>query len=152
MKLKAGSELENKAYIELNINGNEETFNERDEGSWYLEEFIFGVFAHCFEKSHPKFNYYGANMYTPGMLTHTKGELEARLSELNKISSFLEFNGQLEKTSFGVSYIIDLFDREPDLQSNWTKYLDGLKEVNRELIDLIDRCENEGRCVWVVNS
>ena len=135
--------------VELNISGNKQYFIPGDAESKFLDTEVFNLFAHCFERSHPLFDYNEPTRYTSRQIVTLMNSLKRELDQLQKIEnagSLIEWIGQ---RFLGSGFIELLHQENPEWIKSWQAIRDQLTGVVSSLIGLIDRCIAEEKILWV---
>ena len=151
MELRLLKGIKRGPYVEFNISGSESDYAHRADTSLFLDEAVFGLFAERFEACVEDFNYYGPTRYTSSDLSKLREELEADAAGWNQIADSNGFIAAMcTGRILGNNFLSELESQAYDLKIDWSRVLDLLKQVNIDLIVLIDQCIREGRTLWVL--
>ncbi|MBN1183565.1 MAG: hypothetical protein JXB49_14845 [Bacteroidales bacterium] len=137
-------------FVEFNITGDGQNYIKCDSESKFLDSEVFNLFSSCFEKSDSLFDYFTPSKYNPRNIIKLKNALLDNLEKLIKIDSNETFIDHISQIFLGNNFILKLKDMDKAWESNWKVYLDKLKDVNKGLIELIDKCIEEDRILWVI--
>jgi len=150
MELKVQKNIHRGMYVEFNISGDEAHYNFWHSDSLYLYEPIYGVFVESFKKSVEKFNYYGPTLVTAPELSQLQQELENNKKEFESITSSDDLVYKIAQSKLGKNFLIELEGQSCDLQTQWKSVVSSLKEINETLVELIRKCIQEKRVLWVL--
>jgi hypothetical protein len=142
--------LEELNFVEFNITGDDLNYQRLREESYYLGSEVFNLFVTCFEKSNELYEYFEPTKYNARKIVVLRNELVFYSDELNKIKSKKSFILQIEKILWGKAFISSIEKEDPTWPERWANYLSDLKNVNDEMICIIERCIDESRILWVI--
>ncbi len=137
-------------FVELNITGDNNNYKRCDSESKYLDSKVFNLFTSCFENANKLYDYISSTKYNSRKIIPLRNELINNLEELNKIYSREKFMDNISNRLFGQEFIEELEKNNKNWLDNWESYLKKLKKVNKELIELTEKCADEERILWVV--
>ncbi|MFP4557146.1 MAG: hypothetical protein ACLFNU_09765 [Bacteroidales bacterium] len=137
-------------FIEFNITGDNENYNKCDQESYFLNSNVFNIFAGCFERSNHLFEFIGQTMFNIRKIIPLRNELKENLTTLMQIESIDSFKQYVTSIFLGRDLLVDLAQADPLWEQCWKFYLRRLIVINRDLIDLIDKCIEEERILWVI--
>jgi hypothetical protein len=137
-------------FVEFNITGDDLNCPRLNDESRYINSEVFNLFVHCFEKSNELYEYFEPSKYNSRKIIVLKNELAINLEKWNDIKSSEDFVNFIESIFLGKAFLIELEKMDTEWAQHWELYLSLLKEINREMIAIIDKCIDEGRILWVV--
>lgn len=137
-------------FVEFNITGDIDAFQRCDKDSLYMDTELFNLFSECFEQSNNLYDYFGPTKYNSRNIVVLLNELTANIKNIEKIDdyeSFIDFAGS---RFLGAGFVIELEKHDKNWRLNWEQYKSKLFEVNQQLINLVNRCINEERVLWLI--
>ncbi len=137
-------------FVEFNITGNPDFFQQCDKGSFYMDSEIFNLFSECFESSNNLFDYFGPTKYTSRNIVILLNELKHNHLEIQKIKNFDQFLDFVGNKFMGSNFVLELEKYDKNWRLNWEVYCTKLIEVNEQLINLINRCIDEEKSLWII--
>jgi hypothetical protein len=137
-------------FVELNITGDNNNYRRCDAESKYLDSTVFNIFASCFENANKLYDYISPTKYNSRKIIPLRNELINSLESLNSIKSKDEFSKVISDRSFGREFMEELYKDDKNWPERWETYLEKLKNVNKELINLTEKCADQERIMWVV--
>ncbi len=137
-------------FFEFNITGDNDNFNKCDPESLFINSSVFNIFASCFEQSNYLFEFVGQTKYNSRKLVPLRNELTENLLLLQSIETREDFKKYVINIFLGRDLLQDLAKADPNWELCWKYYLRRLIVINRNLIDLVDKCINEERILWVI--
>ncbi len=142
--------IEKLNFVEFNITGDDLNFHRLNGESRFLNSEVFNLFSRCFEKSHDLYEYFEPTKYNSRKIIVLRNELSSNLKNLNNIKKDDEFVKFIDSIFLGKAFLLEIEKVDNAWKENWEKYLSMLKEVNIEMIAIIDRCIEESRILWVI--
>ena len=143
-------DADNLNFVELNITGDNSNYKRCDSESRYLDSKVFNLFAYCFENANKLYDYFSPTKYNSRKIIPLRNELINNLEEFNKIDSREKFLDNISNRLFGREFTEELENHNRNWLDSWETYLKKLKKVNKELIELTEKCADEERILWVV--
>jgi hypothetical protein len=137
-------------FVEFNITGDDYNFYRLNEESRYVNSEVFNLFAHCFEKSNELYEYFEPTKFNARKIVVLRNELIAHLEKLNEITSLDDFVAYADRIFLGKAFLIELEKMDTIWSDHWELYHSLLKEINREMIAITERCIDETRILWVI--
>jgi hypothetical protein len=137
-------------FVELNITGDNNNYRRCDAESKYLDSTVFNIFTSCFENANKLYDYISPTKYNSRKIIPLRNELITSLESLNSIKSKDEFSKVISDRSFGREFMEELERNDKNWPERWETYLEKLKNVNKELINLTEKCADQERIMWVV--
>ncbi|MFP3859915.1 MAG: hypothetical protein ACLFUW_03740 [Bacteroidales bacterium] len=136
--------------VELNTTGDNENYVKGDSESQYMQSEVFNIFIKCFENSNSLYEFYGATKYNLRKIVPLRNELTQKLETLESIKSLNDFKEHINNIFLGYEFIDKLKQTNANWENNWENYLEKLKEVNKGLIKITEKCIDEQRILWVI--
>lgn len=136
--------------VELNTTGDNENYIKGDSESKYVEGEVFNIFANCFENANKLYEFFGATKYNARKIVPLRNELLSKLESLEKIGSLEDFHNHLDQVFLGNEFIDELTIEDKDWEKKWKFYLDKLIVLNKGLIEIVEKCIEEQRILWVI--
>lgn len=136
--------------VELNTTGDNENYVKGDSESQYMQSEVFNIFIKCFENSNSLYEFYGATKYNLRKIVPLKNELTQKLETLESIKSLNDFKEHINNIFLGYEFIDKLKQNNSNWENNWQTYHKKLKEVNKGLIKITEKCIDEQRILWVI--
>jgi hypothetical protein len=137
-------------FVEFNITGDDLNFNRLNNESRFINSEVFNLFVHCFEKSHDLYEYYEPTKFNVRKIIVLKNELSANLEKLTSIKDVLGFAAFFDGLFLGKKFLAELEKSDHGWQQHWEKHLSLLVNVNKEMIQIIDKCIDETRILWII--
>ncbi|NJK86618.1 MAG: hypothetical protein HC906_12265 [Bacteroidales bacterium] len=137
-------------FVELNTTGDNENFVRCAPESKYIDSIVFNIFQPCFESSNKLFDYFGSTKYNSRKIIPLRNELLRSLESLENVKSLEEFITTVSRKFLGKDFLQELVKEVPDWRINWKDCLNNLKQINKELISITEKCADEERILWVV--
>lgn len=152
IKLLNNSERKGSAYVEFYVGDRTEKMPSQDNNSLYLDDLIYNyAFANMFKKSNKNFNYFGETKYGQSELIDLLAFLKENSNLLEHTRSIKEFYGLVDNYSGpppNTPFITAL--KQMGITEDWHQIVIALKEVNQGLIDIVQRCLNNNKVLWVL--
>ena len=137
-------------FVEFNITGDDLNCPRLNDESHYLSSEVFNLFVQCFEKSNDLYEYFEPSKYNSRKIVVLKNELIGNIEKWDSIKSSEEFVKFVETIFLGKTFLIELEKMDFSWTEHWQLYLSLIKEINREMIAIIDKCIDESRILWVI--
>jgi hypothetical protein len=137
-------------FVEFNITGDDLNCHRLNDESHYLGSEVFNLFVHCFEKSNDLYEYFEPSKFNSRKIVVLKNELIINLEKWDNIKSSEGFVNFVEAIFLGKAFLIELDKMDADWAGHWELYLSFLKEINREMMAIIDKCIDESNILWVI--
>ncbi len=137
-------------FVELNFTGGNDTYIRCDKESKYIDSSIFNLFTSCFESANKLYEYYGPTKYNARKIIPLRNELINHLNTLKKISSSESFTKHINSHFLGKDFIEALNSHSKNWQNDWKIYLEKLISINKEMVELTEKCAYEEKILWVV--
>lgn len=137
-------------FVEFNITGDNEAYKLCDDESLYLDTEVFNIFTNCFEKSEKLFDYFGPTRYNSRNIVPLLNELKKnynKIKDINSLDFFIDFVGN---SFLGKNLIFEIEKHDKNWSLNWEQYCKKLGLINKDLINLVNKCMEESRTLWVI--
>jgi hypothetical protein len=142
--------VNNLNFVEFNITGNIEAFQRCDKDSFFMDTELFNLFSECFENSNNLYDYFGPTRFNARNIIVLLNELTANFKKIEQIDgyeAFIDFTGN---KFLGTSFVLELEKTDKNWGLNWEQYKKRLISVNQQLIDIINRCIESERILWLI--
>ena len=137
-------------FVELNYTGGNDTYIRCDKESKYIDSIVFNLFTPCFESANKLYEYYGPTKYNARKIIPLRNELIKHLKALQNLSSAETFIKHISLHFLGKDFIEALGSEFPGWEKDWQSFLTKLIAINKEMIDLTEKCADEEKILWVV--
>lgn len=137
-------------FVEFNLTGDNDNYNRCDEESKYLDSPVFYIFQPAFEKANPTFDYFGGTKYNSRKIIVLLNELKAILEILNGLQTASDFSNMVSSRFMGKEFLAGLDEEDSQWYSHWKEYNRKIIGVNKDLIELVEKCAFDERVLWVV--
>ncbi len=137
-------------FVEFNITGDDINFSRLNDESRFIHSDVFNLFSSCFENSNDLYEYFEPTKYNARKIVVLRNELIANLNKLDEISGKDELISFINNLFLGKAFLLELEKSNKNWGEHWGKYLSQLKEINREMIAIVERCIDETRILWVI--
>ncbi|HOK99377.1 MAG TPA: hypothetical protein PLD12_09580 [Bacteroidales bacterium] len=137
-------------FVEFNITGDNQNCQRLSEDSYYLDGEIFNIFVTCFENSNELYEYFEPTKYNARKIVVLRNELLHFLQSFEQIHDKNDFLIFLHQTFLGGAFIKALEQYEPNWHEKWNYYHQALLIINRQMIEIVDRCIDESRILWII--
>jgi len=137
-------------FVEFNITGNPELFQQCDKGSFYMDSEIFSLFSECFERSNNLYDYFGPTKYNTRNIVILLNELRNMHSNIREIKSYNQFLDYASDKFMGSNFVLELEKIDKNWRLNWELYCTKLLEINQQMTNLINRCMDEEKTLWII--
>lgn len=137
-------------FVEFNITGDDVNFSRLNNESRFINSSVFNLFIHCFEQSNDLYDYFEPTKYNARKIVVLRNALIANLDKLNEIKNKGQFLAFINNFLLGKVFITEIEKDDAKWFDRWDKHLSELKEVNREMVAITERCIDETRILWVI--
>ena len=137
-------------FVELNYTGGNGTYIRCDRESKYIDSAVFNLFAPCFEEANKLYEYYGPTKYNARKIIPLRNELIKHKENLEGLSSASDLDDHVSSHFLGKEFIEALKAMDPDWEKNWKTYVDKLVILNKQIIELVEKCADEEKILWIV--
>lgn len=137
-------------FVEFNITGDKDTYSACNIESQFLHTKVFNLFMPCFQQSNKIFDYFEPTRFSSRSFIVLNNNLKGFLRRLEKIDSPVRFTSLVEERPFGKLFTDELKNDGVNLENDWEEILSHLIAVNKGLIDIVCKCVNDSRELWVI--
>jgi hypothetical protein len=137
-------------FVEFNITGDNDNYNRCDVESKYLDSTVFYLFQPCFENANPTYDYFSGTKYNARKIIVLRNDLMANHRQLEALNSPKAFGDLIESRFMGKEFLTELEISDPLWQDNWQSYNQKIIQVNKDLIELAEKCAFDERVLWVI--
>jgi hypothetical protein len=137
-------------FVEFNMTGDFDTLQRCNKDSLYMDTELFNLFSDCFEQSNNLYDYFGPTKYNTRNVVILLNSLQANIDKIKRIDSYEHFVDFAGSKFLGANFIIELEKIDVNWRLNWNEYKIKLIDINQELIDLINRCMEDERILWLI--
>jgi hypothetical protein len=137
-------------FVEFNTTGDNDNYNRCDEESKYLDSSVFYIFQPCFEEANKTYDYFGGTKYNSRLIIVLRNELINNLGKFEALRSGEEFTELIGSRFMGKQFLANLEDEDSQWITYWKEYNRKIIGVNKDLIDLAERCAFEEKVLWVI--
>ncbi|MBA7544000.1 hypothetical protein ES705_36345 [subsurface metagenome] len=137
-------------FVELNYSGGNESYIRCDKESKYIDSIVFNLFTPCFESANKLYEYYGPTKYNARKIIPLRNELLQHLKALKGLTDPESFVKYVSSHFLGKEFIEAINSASPDWKKDWKSYLQKLIAINKEIIQLTEKCADEEKILWVV--
>lgn len=137
-------------FVEFNITGNNDDYRRCDEESKYIDSLVFYIFQPCFEESNKTFDYFSGTKYNSRKIIVLRNALIENLKKLESLQTGEEFVELISGRFMGKEFIANISGDDSQWLSYWKEYNRKIIGVNRDLIDLVEKCAFDERVLWVI--
>jgi hypothetical protein len=137
-------------FVELNLTGDNDNYKRCDEESRYLDSPVFNLFQPCFESANATYDYFGGTKYNARKIIVLRNNLLANLQEFESLRDAEAFGALVGSRFMGKEFLASLESDDPAWKDHWKDYNLQIVAVNRELIELAEKCAYDERVLWVI--
>ena len=137
-------------FVELNYTGGNETYIRCDRESRYIDSIVFNLFAPCFENANKLYEYYGPTKYNARKIIPLRNELIKHKQSLEGLKNAKDLEKHVSTHFLGREFIEALGSEEPAWEKSWKTYVDKLIIINKEIIELVEKCADEEKILWII--
>jgi hypothetical protein len=136
-------------FVEFNVTGDNDNYNRCDEESKYLDSPVFYLFQPCFEEANKTYDYFSGTKYNSRKIIVLLNELKTNLETFESLKGAEEFTGLINSRFMGKEFLAELEEEDSQWYSYWKEYNRKIIGVNKDLIELVEKCAFEERVLWV---
>jgi len=137
-------------FVELNITGDNDNYNRCDVESRYLDSSVFYLFQPCFENANPTYDYFSGTKYNARKIIVLRNDLLSNLRQFEAIVTVKDFREMVKGRFMGTEFLSELAAEDSDWESNWDDHRRKIIRVNKDLIELAEKCAYDDRILWVI--
>lgn len=137
-------------FVEFNLTGDNDNFNRCDVESKYLDSPVFYLFQPCFEEANKMYDYFAGTKYNSRKIIVLLNELKACLKTFESLQNPAEFSGLVTSRFMGKEFLAGLEDVDSQWTTYWKEYNRKIIGVNKDLIEMVEKCAFEEKVLWVI--
>jgi hypothetical protein len=137
-------------FVELNLTGDNDNYNRCDGESKYIDSEVFYLFQPCFENANATYDYFSGTKYNARKIIVLRNNLLNNQQQFESLKSAWEFGELISGRFMGREFLASLEKSDPQWKDHWSDYNGQIIGVNRELIELAEKCAYDERVLWVL--
>jgi hypothetical protein len=137
-------------FVEFNLTGDNDNYNRCDEESKYLDSAVFYLFQPCFEEANKTYDYFSGNKFNSRKIIVLRNELMANLGKFEALNSSNEFVDLINSRFMGKEFMANLEEEDSQWLSYWREYNRKIIGVNKDLIEMVEKCAFDEKVLWVI--
>ncbi len=137
-------------FVEFNITGDNDDYKRCDVESRYVDSSVFNLVQPCFENANPTFDYFSGTKYNTRKIIVLRNDLLANEKLYEEITDLPTFTDLVNSRFMGKEFLADLEESDPQWQKSWKSYQEKIIRIHKDLIELIEKCADEERILWVI--
>ena len=137
-------------FVEFNITGDNDDYKRCDVESKYIDSSVFNLVQPCFENANPTFDYFSGTKYNVRKIIVLRNDLLANEKSFKEITDLPTFTDLINSRFMGQEFLTDLEESDPQWQKSWNGYKEKIIRIHKDLIELIEKCADEERILWVI--
>lgn len=141
---------DNLNFVELNITGDNDNYVRCAPESKFIDSIVFNIFSPCFENANKLFDFFESTKYNSRKIIPLRNELIKNLASFEKVTTIETFIAIFARKFLGKDFLEELVKQDPEWRHKWVDYMNKLREINRELIALTEKCADEEKILWVI--
>jgi hypothetical protein len=137
-------------FVEFNITGDNDNYNRCDVESKYIDSTVFYLFQPCFESANPTYDYFSGTKYNARKIIVLRNILISNQQQFEELNSAQAFDDLVGSRFMGKEFLADLETKDLHWKDNWLSYNEKIINVNKDLIELVEKCAFDERVLWVI--
>lgn len=137
-------------FVEFNITGDNDDYKRCDVESKYIDSSVFNLVQPCFENANPTFDYFSGTKYNVRKIIVLRNDLLANEKQFEEITDLHTFTDLINSRFMGMEFLTDLMESDPQWQNGWESYKEKIIRIHKDLIELVEKCADEERILWVI--
>lgn len=137
-------------FVEFNLTGDNDNFIRCDVESKYLDSPVFYLFQPCFEEANKTYDYFTGTKYNSRKIIVLLNELKSCLQTFESLENAAGFTELVTSRFMGKEFIAGLEEVDPRWTTYWKEYNRKIIGVNKDLIELVEKCAFEEKVLWVI--
>jgi hypothetical protein len=137
-------------FVEFNITGDNDDYKRCDVESKFVDSSVFNLVQPCFENANPTFDYFSGSKYNARKIIVLRNDLLANEKLFEEITDLPTFTDLVNSRFMGKEFLVDLEESDPQWQKSWKSYKEKIIGIHKDLIELIEKCADEERILWVI--
>lgn len=137
-------------FVEFNVTGDNDNYNRCDVESKYMDSTIFYLFQPSFENANSMYDYFAGTKYNARKIIVLRNNLLSNQQEFENLESALAFEKLIGSRFMGKEFLADLVTNDSSWQENWQTHNLKILQVNKDLVELVEKCAFDERVLWVI--
>lgn len=137
-------------FVEFNFTGDNDNFRRCDEESKYLDSPVFYLFQPCFEEANKTYDYFTGTKYNSRKIIVLRNELKANLEHFESLPNGNAFVSLISSRFMGREFLAELEKEDSQWLTYWKEYNRKIIGVNKDLIEMVEKCAFEEKVLWVI--
>lgn len=137
-------------FVEFNLTGDNDDYRRCDEESKYMDSTVFYLFQPCFEEANKMYDYFAGTKFNSRKIIVLRNELISNMQKFEELTRFDDFVGLINSRFMGKDFLANLENEDSQWVSYWKEYNRKIIGVNKDLIELVEKCAFDERVLWVI--
>ena len=137
-------------FVEFNITGDNDDYKRCDVESKYIDSSVFDLVQPCFENANPTFDYFSGTKYNARKIIVLRNDLLANEKLFEEITDLPSFTDRINSRFMGKEFLAQLEESDSQWQKSWKSYNEQIIRIHKNLIELVEKCADEERILWVI--
>ncbi len=137
-------------FVEFNITGDNDNYNRCDVESKYLDSPVFYLFQPCFEEANKMYDYFAGTKYNSRKIIVLLNELKNCLATIEALQTLNDFTSLVNSRFMGKEFLTGLEESDSQWTVYWKEYNRKIIGINKDLIELVEKCAFEEKVLWVI--
>jgi len=137
-------------FVEFNLTGDNDNFHRCDEESKYLDSSVYYLYQPCFEEANKTYDYFAGTKYNSRKIIVLRNELIANLQKFESLNNAAEFLDLISSRFMGREFLAELDAEDSQWHTYWREYNRKIIGVNKDLIEMVEKCAFEEKVLWVI--
>jgi hypothetical protein len=137
-------------FVEFNSTGDNDDYKRCDVESKYIDSSVFDLVQPSFENANPTFDYFSGTKYNARKIIVLRNDLIANKQHFEDITSLESFTELVSSRFMGKEFLAGLEESDVNWQNTWQNYNEKIIRVYKDLIELVEKCADEERILWVI--
>jgi hypothetical protein len=137
-------------FVEFNFTGDNDNYHRCDEESRYLDSAVYYLFQPCFEEANKTYDYFAGTKYNSRLIIVLRNELIKNLQKFETLTESSEFISLISNRFMGKDFFSELEAEDSQWLSHWKEYNRKIIGVNKDLIEMVEKCAFEEKILWVI--
>jgi hypothetical protein len=137
-------------FVEFNLTGDDDNYHRCDEESKYMDSAVYFLFQPCFEEANKTYDYFAGTKYNSRKIIVLRNELIANMQQFESLNDANEFVNLVSNKFMGKEFLASLAIEDSQYLSYWKEYSRKIIGVNKDLVEMVEKCAFEERVLWVI--
>jgi hypothetical protein len=137
-------------FVEFNITGDNDEYKRCDVESKYIDSSVFDLVQPSFENANPTFDYFSGTKYNARKIFVLRNDLLANKKLFEEINDLKSFTDLISSRFMGAEFLAGLDESDSGWQGDWQNYNKKIIGLHKDLIELIEKCADQERILWVI--